>query len=406
MDLEVIRRTLLWCTALDSAVLLVWFCAFVGAHDRLYHLHGRWFRVPIETFDALHYGCMAVFKVGILLFNLGRRARGPSGSVEGLHGRSPSMTRTLLVALAVLAMSVPASAKVLCPPGEFQIVPPEGGGDADGTVRGQAIADMTLVLDEGRAELEGLCARAPAGRFYQRLASWGHRVKTRFARCKGGRPVGLRARWDLEGAPWCTTLDGELRVGHGRRVAFRAVRVAACGNGLREIGEQCDDGNTAGGDCCGADCRAEAGCVVACDADFPCADGEQCVSTCGNGAFCRALATRECGGGPVCGCDQNTEYADQCAAWDAGDGLSRRQPCPRWCDVGEAADCRAGEFCGMAGNSCSLWLRGVARGACTAKPTTCWDVDNPICGCDGVTYRNRCVMLQAGMSPSHAGPCS
>jgi len=309
------------------------------------------------------------------------------------------MTHVLLVVLGLLA-SPPASAKVLCPPGEFRIV-----SEGDVTVRGEAIAELTLVLGQGRAELEGLCARAPAGRFYPRLDDWGPRVKTRFARCKGGRPIGLRARWDLIESPWCTGLEGELRVGRGRRVAFRAVRVTACGNGLRELGEQCDDGNTAGGDCCSADCRAEAGCAVACDTDFPCADGEQCVPRCGNGAVCQPLATRACGPGPVCGCDDHTEYADQCAAWDAGDGVGRRGPCPRWCDLGEPADCGAGEFCGKMGNSCTAWLDGSGRGACTVKPTTCWDVENSICGCDGVTYRNRCVMLRAGMSPAHAGAC-
>jgi hypothetical protein len=33
-------------------------------------LHGRWFKFPDATFDAIHYGGMAVYKIGILLFNL------------------------------------------------------------------------------------------------------------------------------------------------------------------------------------------------------------------------------------------------------------------------------------------------------------------------------------------------
>ena len=33
-------------------------------------MHGKWFRLSGEQFDALHYGGMAMFKIGILLFNL------------------------------------------------------------------------------------------------------------------------------------------------------------------------------------------------------------------------------------------------------------------------------------------------------------------------------------------------
>jgi hypothetical protein len=33
-------------------------------------LHGKWFRLSRDQFDALHYAGMSVFKVGILLFNL------------------------------------------------------------------------------------------------------------------------------------------------------------------------------------------------------------------------------------------------------------------------------------------------------------------------------------------------
>ena len=33
-------------------------------------LHGRWFKLPDATFDAIHYGGMAAYKIGIMLFNL------------------------------------------------------------------------------------------------------------------------------------------------------------------------------------------------------------------------------------------------------------------------------------------------------------------------------------------------
>jgi len=61
---------LLWCTILNYLVLIVWFAAFSLAHDWMSGLHGRWFRLTPAQFDALHYGGMAVYKIGILLLNL------------------------------------------------------------------------------------------------------------------------------------------------------------------------------------------------------------------------------------------------------------------------------------------------------------------------------------------------
>ena len=33
-------------------------------------IHGKWFRLSDERFDAAHYSGMAHFKIGIMLFNL------------------------------------------------------------------------------------------------------------------------------------------------------------------------------------------------------------------------------------------------------------------------------------------------------------------------------------------------
>ena len=70
MNLETLREFLLWSLVINYGVLLIWFAAFTLAHDRLYRLHSRWFAVSRETFDALHYGGMAVYKIGALLLNL------------------------------------------------------------------------------------------------------------------------------------------------------------------------------------------------------------------------------------------------------------------------------------------------------------------------------------------------
>ena len=58
------------CLLLNYLILLWWFTLFSLAHDRLYHLHSRWFQLTPSQFDALHYAGMALYKVGVLLLNL------------------------------------------------------------------------------------------------------------------------------------------------------------------------------------------------------------------------------------------------------------------------------------------------------------------------------------------------
>jgi hypothetical protein len=61
---------LIWCTAINYAILIVWFVVFTFAHEWLYRMHTRWFKLPVETFDSIHYGGIALYKIGILLLNL------------------------------------------------------------------------------------------------------------------------------------------------------------------------------------------------------------------------------------------------------------------------------------------------------------------------------------------------
>ena len=70
MTVEATRNFLLWCTAINYGILLVWFLVFTLGHDWMLRLHGKWFRLSSDHFDAIHYAGMAVFKIGIILFNL------------------------------------------------------------------------------------------------------------------------------------------------------------------------------------------------------------------------------------------------------------------------------------------------------------------------------------------------
>jgi hypothetical protein len=70
MNIEVTRSFLLWCMVINYGVLMVWFLVFVFAHDWILRIHGRWFRLSRDQFDALHYAGMSIFKIGIIMCNL------------------------------------------------------------------------------------------------------------------------------------------------------------------------------------------------------------------------------------------------------------------------------------------------------------------------------------------------
>ena len=65
-----LKAVLLWSLAINYSLLSVWFSAFVFGHDTLFQLHSRWFRISVQTFDAIHYAGMALYKIGIFLLNV------------------------------------------------------------------------------------------------------------------------------------------------------------------------------------------------------------------------------------------------------------------------------------------------------------------------------------------------
>jgi hypothetical protein len=70
MTIQVVREALLLCTLINYGVLIIWFLLLVLPHEWLYRLWRKWFRLSNEQFDTLNFISMALFKIGILLFNL------------------------------------------------------------------------------------------------------------------------------------------------------------------------------------------------------------------------------------------------------------------------------------------------------------------------------------------------
>jgi len=175
-------------------------------------------------------------------------------------------------------------------------------------------------------------------------------------------------------AEWITR--GAARIGwYGLwflALALGTNALAACGDGTLDPGEQCDDGNSADGDCCSATCQFEAAgapcgerfdlCGLnACDGSgncvrtakpdgLPCNDGNACTitDTCRSGA-CVGGPPATCGAGQTCnpqlGCSLSGGLRPPAKPRrkiriTCRDGVVANQPIDPLCDADQAADGR------------------------------------------------------------------
>jgi cysteine-rich repeat protein len=76
-------------------------------------------------------------------------------------------------------------------------------------------------------------------------------LRTTWAAC-GAETRRVHARIDTA----CDAMNGVVRASAGAQL-FHARRIPTCGDGQRDPGEDCDDGNTIDGDCCTAHCVLE-----------------------------------------------------------------------------------------------------------------------------------------------------
>ena len=70
MTVEMIKEVLLYCTLINVGILFWWAGFLMFAHDWVYQLHSRWFKLSVERFDSIHYAAMAFFKLGFFMLNL------------------------------------------------------------------------------------------------------------------------------------------------------------------------------------------------------------------------------------------------------------------------------------------------------------------------------------------------
>ena len=70
MVIELAQEILGWCSLINVALLLIWFLFIVFAHDWMFRIHTRWFKLSSEKFDAIHYAGIGLFKMTIVIFNV------------------------------------------------------------------------------------------------------------------------------------------------------------------------------------------------------------------------------------------------------------------------------------------------------------------------------------------------
>lgn len=70
MKIEIIRAALAWSTVINMVFLIWWLLILTLAHDWVYRLHRKWFKLSVESFDTIHYSGIGLFKICIFVFNL------------------------------------------------------------------------------------------------------------------------------------------------------------------------------------------------------------------------------------------------------------------------------------------------------------------------------------------------
>ncbi len=69
MTIETLTAFFMWCTIINSGLLVLWTLIFLCAPDLVYRMQRKFFPISKEEFTLVFYGFLGVFKIFVLVFN-------------------------------------------------------------------------------------------------------------------------------------------------------------------------------------------------------------------------------------------------------------------------------------------------------------------------------------------------
>ena len=70
MDVQTLTSFFMWCTIINSGMLIFLALIYMLAPNLAYRLQSKFIPISQETFDVVFYSFMGLFKVIVLVFNV------------------------------------------------------------------------------------------------------------------------------------------------------------------------------------------------------------------------------------------------------------------------------------------------------------------------------------------------